>query len=524
MLAPHQGRTALPSFRLQPDSRVLAERPVPAARLPARRPRRMTETVPFRTARPPAAVCVPRRLIATGLCALLSACVTPPSSEPPAGAVTTEWSAPLPHGGQRSALLAWWSGFDDPLVAALVDAAQRANPTLAQAAARVTESRALAQAAGSARWPTLDANASAVRSRSALPPAGITQTASSATLDALWEIDLFGAVRQSVAAAEARADASRAQWHDARVSLAAEVAATYVGLRSCEAVLAVYEQDAASLQQTADLVGQKIRAGFDAPANGALARASAAEAANRVAAQRTECEVTLKQLVQLTAAPEPALREQLAPQRARLPQPPSFEVAAVPAAVLSQRPDLAAAERGIAAAAAEVGVAQADRYPRLSLSGSIGRASIRSGGQTFDGTTWSFGPGLLMPLFDGGRRRANVDAAQARYEGAVAAYRERALAAVREVEEALLRLDAAGRRETDAERAAQDYGEFLAAAQTQWQVGVGSLLDLEQARRAALAANAGLIQVQRERVSAWVQLYKTVGGAWQADDDTTTTR
>lgn len=482
----------------------------------------MTEPLSLRSSRPPTPRGLPARSIAAALCLLLGACAAPPATTPPAGALAMAWSAPLPHGGQRAALRDWWSGFDDPQVAALIDAAQRANPTLAQAAARVAESRALAQAAGSSRWPTLDANASAVRSRSVLPPAGAIQTTSGATLDALWEIDLFGAVRQGVAAAEARADASRAQWHDARVSLAAEVAATYVGLRSCEAVLAVYEEDAASLQQTADLVGQKVRAGFDAPANGALARASAAEAVNRVAAQQTECELAVRQLVQLTATSEPALREQLLPQRARLPQPSSFEVAAVPAAVLSQRPDLAAAERNIVAAAAEVGAAQADRFPRLSLSGSIGRASIRSGGQTFDGTTWSFGPGLLMPLFDGGRRRANVDAAQARYDGAMAAYRERALAAVREVEEALLRLDAAGRREADAERAAQGYGEFLAAAQTQWQVGVGSLLDLEQARRAALAADAGLIQVRRERVSAWVQLYKTVGGAWQADDDTTT--
>lgn len=478
----------------------------------------MTEPLSLRSSRPPTPRGLPARSIAAALCLLLGACAAPPATTPPAGALAMAWSAPLPHGGQRAALRDWWSGFDDPQVAALIDAAQRANPTLAQAAARVAESRALAQAAGSSRWPTLDANASAVRSRSVLPPAGAIQTTSGATLDALWEIDLFGAVRQGVAAAEARAEASRAQWHDARVSLAA----TYVGLRSCEAVLAVYEEDAASLQQTADLVGQKVRAGFDAPANGALARASAAEAVNRVAAQQTECELSVRQLVQLTATSEPALREQLLPQRARLPQPSSFEVAAVPAAVLSQRPDLAAAERNIVAAAAEVGAAQADRFPRLSLSGSIGRASIRSGGQTFDGTTWSFGPGLLMPLFDGGRRRANVDAAQARYDGAMAAYRERALAAVREVEEALLRLDAAGRREADAERAAQGYGEFLAAAQTQWQVGVGSLLDLEQARRAALAADAGLIQVRRERVSAWVQLYKTVGGAWQADDDTTT--
>lgn len=465
----------------------------------------------------------PARAVRAALAAacVLSGCAAPPSAVPPSGDLPPQWSAPLPHGGRTGALVDWWRGFDDPLVAELVEAADRANPTLAQASARLAESRALARAAGSARWPTVNANVSAVRSRTALPPAPVTQGSASATLDAAWEIDLFGAVRRSVDAAEARADAARAQWHDARVSLAAEVASTYVGLRSCEAVLAVYEQDAGSLQQTAELTARKVDAGFDAPANGALVRASAAEAANRVAAQRTECTVAVLQLAQLTARPVDALRETLAAHRARLPQPTEIEVAAVPAALLSQRPDLAAAERSLAAAASDVGVARADRYPRLSLTGSIGRTAYRVGGETFDGSTWSFGPALLWPLFDAGRRSANVDAAQARYEAAVAAYRERALLAVREVEEALTRLDAAGRREADAARAAQGYAQFLAAAQTQWDVGVGSLLDLEQARRSALAADAGLLQVQRERIDAWVRLYKAVGGGWTPDDPTT---
>jgi NodT family efflux transporter outer membrane factor (OMF) lipoprotein len=191
----------------------------------------------------------------------------------------------------------------------------------------------------------------------------------------------------------------------------------------------------------------------------------------------------------------------------------------VPAELLSQRPDLAASEREIAAASADVSVAQADRLPRISLAGSIGRSSVRIGGASFDGNTWSFGPALLAPLFDAGRRRAAVDAAEARYDEAVAVYRERVLAAVREVEEALVRLDAAERREADAQLAAQGYAEFLAAAESQWRVGTVNLLDLEQARRSSLAANAGLLQVQRERVVAWLALYKAMGGGWASSAD-----
>lgn len=455
-----------------------------------------------------------RGLVPLVLAALVAACATPPATTPPADVVPAAWSAPLPHGGQPTQLADWWAQFDDPLLLDLIETAQRQNPTLAQAAARIRQSRALAEATGAARWPSVNLTAGGTRSSTDLPPTPGVQTVSSVGLDALWEIDLFGSVRNSVAAALARADGSIAQWHHARVSLAAEVANTYTGLRTCEAVLLVFEQDAASLKSTASLTEQKVKAGFDAPANAALVNASAADAANRVVAQRADCDVAIKQLVQLTAQAEPGLRLKLAQRRAQLPRPSLLTVTEVPAELLSQRPDLAASEREIAAASAEVGVAQADRLPRISLAGSIGRASVRVGGASFDGNTWSFGPSLLAPLFDAGRRRAAVDAAEARYDEAVAAYRERALAAVREVEEALVRLDAAERREADAQRAAAGYAEFLAASESQWRVGTGSLLDLEQARRSALASSAGLLQVQRERVVAWLALYKAMGGGW----------
>lgn len=464
-----------------------------------------------------------RRLLPIALATLLAGCAATPSSTLPHDALPTAWSAPLPHDGQTSQLANWWAQFDDSLLTQLIDTAQRQNPTLAQATARIRQARAAAQASGAARWPSLDAKAGVTRSSTELPPTPGVQTAGSVSLDALWEIDLFGSVRNSVAAAEARAAGSLAQWHNARVSLAAEVANAYVGLRTCEAVLAVYQQDSASLANTAQLTQQKVKAGFDAPANAALANASAAEAANRVVAQQADCDVAVKQLVQLTALPEASLREQLAARRAVLPKPATLSVASVPAELLSQRPDLTASEREIAAASADVGVAQADRFPRISLAGSIGRAGVRVAGQTFDGSTWSFGPSLLAPIFDAGRRRAAVDAAEARYDEAVAAYRERALAAVREVEESLVRLDAAEKREADAQRAAQGYAEFLAAAETQWRVGTGSLLDLEQARRSALAASAGLLQVQRERVAAWLALYKAMGGGWSRDAGVTAT-
>jgi len=332
------------------------------------------------------------------------------------------------------------------------------------------------------------------------------------------EIDLFGGTRAAVAGAEARSDQAALGWHAARISLAADVAQSYVGLRSCEAQRAVLEQDAASQAQTASLTREKVRVGFEAPANGALADGAAADASNRATAQRADCEVLLQALVVFTGQPTAALRSRLAERSGTLPQPAAFAVTTLPTQLLAQRPDIAAAERNVVAAAAEVGVAEAARYPRLSFNGSLGIAGLRAGGSSSDGSTWGFGPALTLPLFDAGQRAANRDAAVARYDEARAALDARLRSAVGEVEEALLRLDAATRREADALRAAQGFRDFFAAAESRWRIGAGSLIDREDARRIALNAQSALLTVQRERVAAWVTLYRVLGGGWSATD------
>ncbi len=460
----------------------------------------------------------PALALALAIASALPGCALVPPDTPAPAVAPPAWSAPFPHAGSADALVDWWSRFDDPLLVQLIDAAQQNNPTLEQAALRIAEARANARIAGAALVPALDANASVSRGNTLLIAAGspAVATMTSGTLDARWEIDVFGAARNRARAAEARVEGSELQWHDARVSLAAEIADTYVGLRACEALVDVLDAQAESLAQTESLTLRKTEAGFEAPANAALARANAADARARATAQRADCDVALVQLATLTALPPTGLRDAVAAARARLPEPVAFDVDTVPARVLAQRPDLMAAERAAVAAAAEVAGAEADRYPRLSLAGSIGRSSLRQGGETFTGSTWSIVPALVAPLFDAGRRSAAADAARARFAIAQADWRARALDAVREVEQALVRLDAADRRLDDARTAEQGYRQFLEASTTQWEVGAISLIDLEQARRDAQNASAALLQTQRERIGAWLALYKAVGGGWQA--------
>jgi NodT family efflux transporter outer membrane factor (OMF) lipoprotein len=456
--------------------------------------------------------------VAASLLALV-ACSTGPAPAPDVltRAAPAQWQAPLPHSGQLSELKNWWQQFNDPLLVQLIDAAQTVSPTLASATSRIEQSRATRVAAGAALLPTLDANASAVRGKQDFV-SGIGSTAS-VSLQAAWELDLFGARRAARDAAQARFDGAEAAWHDARVSVAAEVATTYTSLRACEAQVEQARADSLSRSETARLTGLSAKAGFEAPAGAALARASAAQGNALLTQRRAQCEVLVKGLVALTGIDEPGLRGQLAAGQSKLPLPARIVMASVPAQVLAQRPDLLNAERELLAASADVSQAQAQRYPRIGLNGSISAARFESGAFSQSGTLWSIGPVTVsLPLFDGGARRANVVAAQARYDEAGALYRAKLRTAVREVEEALVALQSTADRDADAQVATEGFATSFRATEARFKGGLASLYELEDARRSALQAQVALIDLQRERSTAWISLYRALGGGWSNTD------
>ena len=456
---------------------------------------------------------IPSFLFACCAAFSLSACtvLAPPAAVP--DTAPPGWYAPFPHNGSLSDLSQWWQSLGDPVLPQLVEAAQNASPTLATARSRIEQSRATRRQAGAALLPSLDGSANAAR--------GLTQpqipvaTTVSANLQASWEIDVFGANRLAADAAQARLEGAQAQWHDARVAVAAETANLYYEQRACEKQSAIAQSDASSRAQTSRLTAQSTQAGFSAPATAALARASAAEASNRATQRRGLCELNVKALVALTGLAEPELRQKLATAPDDLAPGAAVAITSVPAQVLNQRPDLFSAERDVAAASADTGSAQAQRYPRLTLNGSIGAQSYRVSGSSDDFTTWSIGPlALSVPLFDGGRRTANVDAARARYDEAVFLYRAKVRQAVREVEQALVNLQSTSARSADAVQAYEGYRASLTATEARFNGGLASLVELEEARRSALASADALVVLQRERIQAWVALYRAAGGGW----------
>ncbi len=455
-----------------------------------------------------------RLTAAVGASCLLSACsILMPATQVSAD-IAPAWVAPLPHQGAVGHLSQWWQQQGDPLLVELIEAAQGVNPSVAQALSRIESARASRVAAGAALLPQVSASVGA--SRGVSQPAVPVATSLQGGLQAAWELDLVGANRAVNKAALAQLEGTQAQWHDARVSVAAEVANVYYSLSTCKQLLDVARKDAASRQETARLSEVSAKAGFTAPAVAAMARASAAEGGSRVTQQAALCDLDTKALVALTALPEQELKQKVALAPAVPAQAAPISIASVPAQTLAQRPDVFAAERDVVVASAQVGSAQAQRYPRLTLNGSIGALRYSSAGTDTDLSTWSFGPlALSLPLFDGGQRKANVVSAQARYTESVALYRAKVRQAVREVEEALVHLQSTDARRLDSEVSTQGYAESLAATQARYGQGLASLVELEDARRLALASQSAQLGLALERKRAWVALYRALGGGFE---------
>ena len=321
-------------------------------------------------------------------------------------------------------------------------------------------------------------------------------------------------VRQSAGSA-ARAAAQQATLADVRVSLAADITDAYLSFRACQSNVALSEQDVVSREATEKLTAASVTEGFTAPYQAIRSKASVAEAKTQLASTRAYCARQENLLTRLAGIPRTELTMQLAGKPTgldRLPVPRHFGVA-IPAQSLTQRPDIRAAERKVAAASADIGLAEADRYPRLTLNGSLGYEVEGTGSGALSFGTWSFGPSLSLPIFDGGRRKAAVDVAKARYDEALAEFKAKARSAIQEVEDALTRYAAAHERAENARVSANQYQQFFKTVEIRYSEGASNLLELEDARRSMLDAQQTLLNVMQERLQAWVALNRATGGA-----------
>lgn len=481
----------------------------------------------FRTLRSPA-------WLAVGIVSALAGCaaVGPDYVAPELSAVDvpSTWTSrtdlvsqpALPNTSQVAAPK-WWSQLSDPVLDQLVTEAFETSPTLEGAIARLGQSRAMYAQTNASAMPV--ATAVAGSQYAATDSTGAALNYSWLSMNAAWEIDLFGSVRRGVEGATARAGAQLASLADVRVTLSADVTDAYLSYRACQSYVALSEQDVASRVATEKLTAASVKEGFTAPYQAIRSRASVAEAKTQLAANRSYCERQENLLTRLTGIPRPELMEILAEKPTgldRMPVPKHFSIA-IPSQALMQRPDIRLAERNIAAESAAIGLAEADRYPRLALSGTLGHSlSGTSGGGVLSFGTWSFGPSLSLPIFDGGRRAAAVEKARSRYDEALADFKAKARSAIQEVEDALTRYAAASERAESARVSASQYQRFFDSVEVRYREGASNLLELEDARRAMLSAKQTLLSVQQERLQAWVALNRATGGAAQYESEPTT--
>ncbi len=462
---------------------------------------------------------------------VLPSCTTIPIDKfkpalPPSGWVEPK---PLtkPHDGKLAGLKSWWQQFNDPLLIELIEAAQKVSPDIESAKARVIAAQAAVTGADSQLLPSVTSDMSASRSKGSMVFSGANgavypvSTNLGAGVNASWEVDVWGKNKATKNESLAKLNGANALWHDARVIVAAQTASQYINYRFCEGLANIAKQQADSAQETARLSELTAKAGFLAQTSAKQTLAQAAEAASQQKKQSLQCTLIVKSLVALTAMPEPDLKEQLSKNSGVTPMPAELEVTAIPAVLLAQRPDVLNAERHVDAASFEITVADAQRYPKLSLAGNIGLAydsylhRINSSRRRSDGFTWSIGPvAVSLPIFDAGLRKANVVTAKAEYEAAKSTYESVVRNAVREVEEAMASLNNTALRLDDLNKAESGFNDLFDATQTRYKANLANLFELEEARRASLQAQTNTYILKNEQALAWVSLYRAIGGGW----------
>jgi NodT family efflux transporter outer membrane factor (OMF) lipoprotein len=413
----------------------------------------------------------------------------------------------------------WWAAFGSPELDQMLSQVNVSNQTLIASAAQYRQSVALAEQARAAFFPTVTAGIQETRSRpsgTTGPVTGIAtskRTIYSTPVNFSWEADLWGRIRRSVEAGEATAQASAADIENARLSIQAQLAQNYFLLRALDAQKQLLDSTVEGYARSLEMTNNRYKMGV-------VARIDVAQAETQLKstqAQSLDLGVQRAQLEHsiavLLGRPPAGFALPVAPLTTTPPPTP----ASVPADLLERRPDIAAAERRVAAANAQIGVAKAAWFPSATLSASYGFQSATAAQWfTLPSRFWSIGPALAETIFDGGRRRAVSDQAIAAYDASVANYRQAVLVGFQEVEDnlaALRILEEEARVQGEAAAAAQQSLEY---SLNQYKAGITTYLQVVTAQATALSAQRAVADLLARRMTASVQLVKALGGGWDA--------
>lgn len=452
----------------------------------------------------------------------LPACTVGPDYHPPQVETPERWSGEAQGvvAADAIAVARWWTLFCDAQLDGLIDRAVVANKDLGIAAARIREARARRGIIAADGLPAVDVSGAYARSRRSENSSSGTESVGpqdlfQAGFDAGWEIDIFGGVRRAVEAADAGIAAEEENRRDVLVTLLAEVARNYLELRGSQRRIMTARENIEAQRQTLEMTQGRFAAGLSSRLDVAQAEAQLAATEALIPGLETSARQAVHRLGVLAGVPPTSLLDELTGDGVVLCQPAEVPID-LPSELLRRRPDIRRAERELAAATAMVGVAEAELFPKFSLTGLLGLQSTSLSDLVTSGSRyWSIGPALNWPIFDAGRIRAGIAVENARQQQALLAYEQTVLAALEEVENALVAYDREQMTRRALEQAVDANQRAVAMADELYRAGLVDFLNVLQGQRALLLSQDQLVLSEQRVFVNLVVLFKALGGGWQ---------
>jgi len=454
------------------------------------------------------------RLAPLALALLVSACAVGPDYQRPSAPLSLTfkeakgWTAATPKDSQTKG--DWWSVYQDPELSSLLSQVQISNQNVAQYAAQYRQAQALVSEARAGLYPSVNATVGSTRSGTAQ---AITKK-QSAELSASWELDLWGKLRRTEEQDKASAQASKAELANATLSAQSELAQDYFQVRVMDEQIALYNRSIAAYERYLTIIQNQYQGGNTSRAT--LAQAQTQLESTRASALQIQWQrAQLEHAIAVLMGKPPAQFTLTAREvKFTLPAIPP----GLPSQLLQRRPDIAYAERNMAAANAAVGVATAAYYPDLTLSASGGFASNAFHDLfSLPNRVWSLGPELSQTVLDFGATRSRVAQAEAAYDAQVAAYRQSVLGALQEVEDYLVELNTLDAQTLAQQRAADAAKESARVTYNQYQAGMIDYLDVATTENTSLSQQQNVLSLLSTQMVTSVKLIAALGGGWQAD-------
>jgi multidrug efflux system outer membrane protein len=462
------------------------------------------------------------------LAVLLGGCMVGPDYHQPKLNAPPQWTESM-AGGETNAAMAtadWWKNFHDSELDSLIDLAVRSNLDLRMAQARVREARAQYGIASADLWPTLDGSSSYARQRQSehqpilgslpLPPGvPFENDVYQAGFDAAWEIDVFGGKRRAKEAAGAQVSASEFGRRDVLITLLGDVARNYVDLRGYQGRLAIAHENIEAQEKVLAITRDRFEKGLSSDLD--VQQASTVLATTRAEVPTLESSIqTSTHRLEVLMGQQPGSLQTELSQASPIPAQPPIVPVGLPSELLLRRPDIRQAERQLAAATANIGVAKADLFPKFFLTGAAGLQSVNTSDWFDSGSRfWSVGPTMQWRIFDAGRIRSNIKVQTARQDEALASYEQTVLTGFEEVENGLVLYAKEQVRRRSLQDAVASSQKSLDTANQLYANGLTDFLRVLDAERSLYQAQDALVQSDRTISANLISLYKSLGGGWE---------